>query len=136
MISQKRACNPALGSGPYRVGDFAAARFITYRRVKNYWARNLPVNRGRWNFDQIKFEYFRDRTSEFEAFKAGVYHLREEYTSKVWARQYDFPAVLDGRVKKLVLPDRNPSGAQGWFINMRREKFRDPARARSPGPRV
>ena len=122
----KTNLQPALGSGPYRVGDFAAGRFIAYQRVKNYWARNLPVNRGRWNFDEIKFEYFRDRTSEFEAFKAGVYKLREEYTSKVWARQYDFPAVLDGRVKKLVLPDRNPSGAQGWFINMRREKFSDP----------
>ncbi len=121
----KTTLMPPLGSGPYQVNKFKAGRFITYQRVKNYWARDLPVNKGRWNFDQIKFEYFRDRNSEFEAFKAGVYQLREEYTSKVWARQYDFPAMLDGRVKKLKLPDRTPSGAQGWFINMRREKFRD-----------
>ncbi len=122
----KTTLQPILGSGPYRVGDFAAGRHITYQRVKNYWARNLPVNKGRWNFDKIKFEYFRDRNSEFEAFKAGVYHLREEYVSKIWARQYNFPAMRDGRVKRLVLPDRTPSGAQGWFINMRKEKFHDP----------
>src|SRR5690606_8929601 len=117
---------PPLGSGPYRIGDFRAGRFITYERVADYWARDLNVNTGAWNFDRLRFEYFRDRTAQFEAFTAQQYLFREEFTSKVWATQYDFPAVRDGRVKLLTIPDETPSGAQGWFINTRREKFRDP----------
>ncbi|MFN4353575.1 extracellular solute-binding protein [Parvibaculum sp.] len=116
---------PPLGSGPYRIGDFRAARHITYIRVEDYWARDLPVNVGHWNFDRVRFEYFRDRTAQFEAFKAGNYLFREEFTSKVWATEYNFPAVRDGRVKLMTLPDDTPSGAQGWFLNMRREKFQD-----------
>ena len=117
---------PPLGSGPYKVGAFQAGRFLTYERVKDYWARDLNVNVGQWNFDRVRFEYYRDRTAEFEAFKTGAYKLREEFTSRVWATEYNFPAVQDGRVKQLVLPDGTPSGAQGWFINTRREKFADP----------
>lgn len=116
---------PPLGSGPYRIGDFRAARQITYTRVEDYWARDLPVNVGHWNFDRVRFEYFRDRTAQFEAFKAGNYLFREEFTSKVWATEYNFPAVRDGRVKLMTLPDDTPSGAQGWFLNMRRAKFQD-----------
>lgn len=116
---------PPLGSGPYRIGKFRAGRSITYERVETYWARDLSVNAGQWNFDQIRFEYFRERTAQFEAFKAGAYKLREEFTSKTWATEYNFPAIEDGRVRKLVLPDETPSGAQGWFINTRREKFQD-----------
>ena len=116
---------PPLGSGVYKIEKFQQGKFISYRRQKNYWGKHLPVHRGRWNFDVLRFEYFRERTSEFEAFKAGAYHLREEYTSKVWARQYNFPALKEGKVKKLVLPDNTPSGAQGWFINMRKPKFQD-----------
>ena len=116
---------PPLGSGPYGIGDFAPGRFINYERVADYWGRDLPVNRGRWNFDNIRFEYFRDRTANFEAFKAGDYRFREEFTSKTWATEYDFPAVVDGRVVRLSLPDERPSGAQGWFLNTRREKFAD-----------
>ncbi|MEG9862450.1 MAG: extracellular solute-binding protein [Parvularculales bacterium] len=122
----KSTLEPPLGSGPYRVGKFDAGRFITYERVEGYWGRDIPVNRGRWNFDSIRFEYFRDRTAQFEAFKAGDYLFREEFTSKVWATEYVFPAVEDGRVKRLVLHDGSPSGAQGWFINTRRSKFADP----------
>jgi len=117
---------PPLGSGPYRIGDFRAARFIDYARVADYWGRDLPVNVGQWNFDRIRFEYFRDRTAQFESFKAGNYLFREEFTSKTWATEYNFPAVRDGRVKLLTLPDDTPSGAQGWFLNTRREKFKDP----------
>lgn len=117
---------PPLGSGPYLVDDFAQGRTITYRRNPDYWAKDLPVNAGRWNFDKIRFEYFRDRTAGMEAFKAGTYDFREEFTSKVWATEYDFPAVRDGRVKKEVLPDETPSGTQGFFINTRRDKFEDP----------
>jgi microcin C transport system substrate-binding protein len=121
----KTTLTPPLGSGPYRIDKYKVGKFIRYKRNKNYWAIHLPVNKGRWNFDSLRFEYFRERNSEFEAFKSGAYHLREEYTSKVWVKQYDFPAVKEGRVKKLVLPDSTPSGAQGWFINMRRDKFKD-----------
>jgi microcin C transport system substrate-binding protein len=116
---------PPLGSGPYVIDDFAQGRTITYRRNPDYWGKDLPVNVGRWNFDKIRFEYFRDRTAGMEAFKAGTYDFREEFTSKVWATEYDFPAVRDGRVKKEVLPDETPSGTQGFFINTRRDKFKD-----------
>ncbi len=116
---------PPLGSGPYRVGDFKAGSFVTYERVSDYWARDLNVNAGQWNFDNIRFEFYRERTAGFEAFTAGRYLFREEFTSKAWATQYDFPAVRDGRVKLETLPDHTPSGAQGWFINTRREKFQD-----------
>ncbi len=116
---------PPLGSGPYRVGDFRAGRAVTYERVEDYWGQDLPVNRGQWNFGEIRFEYFRDRTAQFEAFKAGGYLFREEFTSKTWATEYEFPAVKDGRVKLLTLPDDTPSGAQGWFLNTRRSKFQD-----------
>ena len=116
---------PPLGSGPYRIGEFRPGQFIAYQRVADYWAKDLPINAGKWNFDKIRFDYFRDRTAQFEAFKAGAYYLREEFTSKVWATEYNFPAIKDGRVTQLVLPDDTPSGAQGWFINTRRAKFQD-----------
>lgn len=115
-----------LGSGGYRVGRFEAGRYIEYERVKDWWGADLPVNRGRNNFDTVRFEYFRDREVGFEAFTAKAYLFREEFTSRVWATRYDFPALRDGRVKREVIADDTPSGAQGWFINTRRAKFRDP----------
>ncbi|MGH6824383.1 extracellular solute-binding protein [Methyloceanibacter sp.] len=118
--------DPPLGSGPYVVGDLKQGRTIAYKRNPNYWAKDLPVNRGRWNFDEIRFEYFRDRTAGMEAFKAGTYDFREEFTSKVWATEYDFPAIRAGKVKKDVLPDETPSGTQGYFLNTRREQLKDP----------
>ena len=81
---------------------------------------------GRYNFDRIRYEYYRDRTASFEAFKKGAITFREEFTSRHWATGYDFPAVNDGRVIKDIVPDGRPAGAQGWFINMRRPKFADP----------
>ena len=123
---EETTMEPPLGSGPYKIGKFKAGDSINYERVEDYWARDLNVNRGQCNFDTIRFEFYRDRTAGFEAFSAGQTLFREEFTSKVWATQYDFPAVKDGRVKLLVLPDHTPSGAQGWFINARCEKFSDP----------
>ncbi|HVX98797.1 MAG TPA: extracellular solute-binding protein [Pseudorhodoplanes sp.] len=114
-----------LGSGPYRVGKFEAGRYIEYERVKDWWGAQLPVSRGLNNFDTVRFEYFRDRDVGFEAFTARAYTFREEFTSRTWATRYDFPAFKDGRVKREVLPDDTPSGAQGWFINTRRDKFKD-----------
>ena len=117
--------DPPLGSGPYIVDSLEQGRTIVYRRNPNYWAKDLPVNRGRFNFDKIRFEYFRDRTAGMEAFKAGTYDFREEFTSKVWATEYNFPAIQDGKVKKEVLPDETPSGTQGFFLNTRREPLND-----------
>ena len=115
-----------LGSGPYLVDQVAQGRTVVYRRNPDYWAKDLPVNRGRWNFDKIRFEYFRDRTPAMEAFKAGAYDFREEFTAKVWATEYDFPAIRAGKVKKEVLADETPSGTQGFFLNTRREALKDP----------
>ncbi len=115
-----------LGCGPYKVGRFEAGRTIEYERVKDWWGADLPVSRGLNNFDALRFEYYRDREVGFEGFTAKSYVFREEFTSRTWATRYDFPALRNGRVKREVLPDDTPSGAQGWFINTRREKFREP----------
>lgn len=122
----KTTLDAPLGSGPYLIDSMAQGRTIVYRRNPDYWGRDLPVNRGRWNFDKIRIEYFRDRTAGMEAFKAGFYDFREEFTSKVWATEYDFPARRAGHVNKEILPDETPSGTQGFFINTRRDKFKDP----------
>jgi len=114
-----------LGSGPYKVGRFEVGHFIEFERVKDWWGAGLAVSRGLNNFDTIRYEYYRDREVGFEGFTAKNYLFREEFTSRTWATRYDFPAFKDGRVKRTVLPDATPSGAQGWFMNMRREKFKD-----------
>ena len=115
-----------LGSGPYQVGRFEPGRYIEYKRVADWWGAALPAMRGLHNFDTVRFEYYRDRDVGFEGFTARSYLFREEFTSRTWATRYDFPAVKDGRVKREVLPDDTPSGAQGWFINIRRAKFQHP----------
>lgn len=117
---------PPLGSGPYKVGRFEPGRFIEYERVADYWGKDLPVNVGTANFDVQRYEYFRDREVGFEAFKARAYLFRQEFTARTWATGYNFPALKDGRVKQEILPDHTPSGAQGWFLNLRRPQFSDP----------
>jgi microcin C transport system substrate-binding protein len=114
-----------LGSGPYKVGKYEVNRFIEYERVKDWWAADLPVCRGSFNFDIVRYEFYRDRDVAFEGFTGKNYLYREEFTSRIWATRYDFPAAKDGRVKLETLPDQTPSGGQGWFINLRREKFKD-----------
>src|SRR5262245_11835615 len=114
-----------LGSGPYRVGKLEPGRYIEFERVKDWWGSGLPVSQGVNNFDALRYEYYRDREVGFEGFTAKNYLFREEFTSRVWATRYDFPAIRDGRVKRDVIADDTPSGAQGWFINTRREKFKD-----------
>jgi microcin C transport system substrate-binding protein len=114
-----------LGSGPYKVGRFDAGRYIEYERVSGWWGADLPVARGQNNFDVVRFEYYRDRDVGFEGFTAENYLFREEFTSRTWATRYDFPAAADGRVKRDTIPDDTPSGAQGWFINIRRKQFTD-----------
>lgn len=114
-----------LGSGPYTVGNLDQGHFISFTRVADYWGKDLPVNRGQNNFDTVRYEYFGDRKVAFEAFKAAVYTFREEFTSAIWSTGYDFPAMKDGRVKRETLPDELPLGTQAWFLNIRRDKFKD-----------
>jgi microcin C transport system substrate-binding protein len=115
-----------LGSGGYKVGRFEPGRYIEYDRVKDWWGADLPIMRGQNNFDTVRFEFYRDRDVGFEGFTAKNYLFREEFTARTWATRYDFPALKDGRVKTAVLPDDTPSGGQGWFMNTRREKFKNP----------
>lgn len=115
-----------LGSGPYKVGRFEQGRFIEFERVADYWAKDLPVNIGTNNFDRVRWEYFRDRQVAFEGFKSGVVTFQEEFTSRIWATGYDFPAIKEGKVKKESLPRTEPVASQGWIYNLRREKFADP----------
>ncbi|GJD78796.1 extracellular solute-binding protein [Methylobacterium gregans] len=117
---------PILGSGPYRVARVDAGRAIGLERVADYWAADLPVSVGQHNFDEIRFEYFRDRNVAMEAFKGRAYTFREEFVARLWANAYDFPAVAEGRVRRFTVPDRRPSGTQGWWLNTRRPQFRDP----------
>jgi len=114
-----------LGSGAYKVGRFESGRYIEYERVQDWWGAALPISVGKNNFDVVRYEYYRDRDVAFEGFTGKSYLFREEFTSRIWATRYDFPAIRDGRVKRDVIPDETPSGAQGWFFNTRREKFKD-----------
>ncbi|MCP4781827.1 MAG: ABC transporter substrate-binding protein, partial [Hyphomicrobium sp.] len=115
-----------LGSGPYKIAAFKPGTYVTYKRRPDYWAKDLNVNRGRFNFDELRYEYYRDRTLELEGLLSGIFDLREEFTSVNWATSYNVPAVKYGRLIRLTLPDDSPSGAQGFFINTRRDKFKDP----------
>ena len=116
---------PPLGSGPYRVEAVDPGRSITYARVKDYWGTDLPVNRGRHNFDRIRHDYYRDTSVALEAFKAGEYDFREEISARDWARGYRIPAVADGRIVLEEIPHRLPQGMQGFFFNTRRPFFAD-----------
>lgn len=114
-----------LGSGAYRIGAFEPGKFIELERVSGWWGENLPSQIGSDNFDRLRFEYFRDRDVAFQAFKAKAFLFREEFTSRMWATGYDFPAVSSGEVIRETVEDLTPSGAQGWFFNTRRKKFKD-----------
>ncbi|OIQ93690.1 oligopeptide-binding protein AppA precursor [mine drainage metagenome] len=116
---------PPLGSGPYQVASFDAGKRVVLQRVKNYWAKDLPVNRGLYNFDRIQIDYYRDSTVALEAFKAGDYDYRPENESKKWATAYDFPAVRNGEALVRTFPNQRPTGMQGYVFNLRRPLFRD-----------
>lgn len=122
---QETSLKVPVGSGPYTIGSYAQGRYVTLKRRADYWGRNLAVNRGRYNFDEVRYDYFRDRTAELEGLKGGGIDLREEFTARDWVTGYDVPAVKEGRLLKLTMPDDTPSGAQGFFFNTRREKFKD-----------
>jgi peptide/nickel transport system substrate-binding protein len=115
-----------VGSGPYKIGRIDPGRSISYERDPNYWGRDLPVNRGRFNFDEIRFEYFRDASTQFEAFKTGHINLRSEDDPALWAQGYTFPAVADGRVIKDEIAIGLPAGMTALVFNTRRPQFADP----------
>ncbi len=115
----------APGSGPYQLDSYDVNRRIVYKRNPDYWGRDLPINKGRHNFDTIRVEYFADDTAAFEAFKAGEYTFRFEGNSKKWATGYDFPAVTSGYVKLEELPDGTPPSPNGIVFNLGREALKD-----------
>jgi microcin C transport system substrate-binding protein len=116
---------PPLGSGPYRIKSFEAGRSLVFERVKDWWAKDLPIYVGKHNFDELRYEFFRDGTVELEAFKADQIDFRIEGIARLWATQYDFPAVRDGRVIKEEFAERNATQMQAVILNLRRPKFQD-----------
>lgn len=123
---ERATLDPPIGSGPYRIERVDAGRTIVYRRVADWWGADLPVNRGRYNFDEIRYEYYRDSDVALEAFKAGQYDIRLENTAKLWATGYDSPALEKGWIVREEIPVERPAGMQGFVFNTRRELFRDP----------
>ncbi|PRB81448.1 extracellular solute-binding protein [Pseudomonas sp. MYb185] len=116
---------PPLGSGPYRIGQVRPGRSISYERVTDYWAAELPVRRGFYNFDRITIDYYRDLGVALEAFKAGQFDFNEEYAAKNWSTGYDSPALSAGRIVKEEIPNLNTRGMQGFVFNLRKPYFQD-----------
>jgi microcin C transport system substrate-binding protein len=123
---EKTTLDPPLGSGPYTIQSIDPGRSITYRRAADYWGADLPVDKGRYNVDTIRYDYYRDATIALEAFKAGQYDARVENSSKDWATGYDSPALRAGLIKKEQILNQLPSGMQGFGYNLRRPIFQDP----------
>ncbi|MCG8691651.1 MAG: extracellular solute-binding protein [Minwuiales bacterium] len=116
---------PFLGSGPYRVTNIDPNRSVTMERVEDYWGKDLPLNRGRYNFDRIRFDSYRDASVQIEAFKAGEYDIRDERSSSAWATNYKFPAVEEGLVKLKTFEHSRTAGMQGYVYNLRRPVFQN-----------
>ncbi|TMJ39206.1 MAG: ABC transporter substrate-binding protein [Alphaproteobacteria bacterium] len=103
--------DPIMGSGPYTLAEINPGERISYRKNPDYWGKSIPFNRGLWNFDEVRIDYFRDNNSAFEAFKKGIADIRVEADPARWSQAYDFPAALDGRIKHAQAPVRKPAGA-------------------------
>ncbi len=117
--------DPPLGSGPYRIERFEAGRYIVFERVRDYWGADLPINRGLYNFDRVRIDYYRDQTVALEAFKAREYDYRSESSSKDWATGYRTPALSAGQMRRDEIPHARPTGMQAFAFNLRRAKFSD-----------
>jgi len=115
-----------LGNGQYKVGRLSAGSFIEYDKVPDYWGRDLAANRGLNHFDRIRIEFYSERQAAFEAFKKGEILVRQEFTSRVWATEYNFPAIAEGKVVKREFPGEKRASMQAWALNQRRARFRDP----------
>lgn len=122
---EKTTLEPIPGSGPYRVDKVDAGRRIEYARRADYWGRDLPVNRGDYNFERIHYEFFRDGAAKFESLKAGVYDVHFEEDPGRWVEAYDFPAITEGRLTRLELEMKRPAGMRGFVMNTRRAPFGD-----------
>jgi len=122
---EKVSLEPALSSGPYKVDSFDVGRSIIYRRVPDWWAKDLWMNRGRNNFETLRYEYYRDAEVVFEAFKGGETDVRHENSGRNWMTRYDIPAVKDGRIRRDEIPHELPQPMQGFVLNLRRDLFRD-----------
>lgn len=116
---------PPVISNAYQVAAVKPGRQIVLKRNQNYWGRNLPVNRGRYNFDTVVIDFYRDAQVAFEAFKTGGYDIHLDYIAKHWATAYDFPAMRDGRVRREAIKHSIPQGTQAFFLNLRRPPFND-----------
>lgn len=123
---EESSLEPIMGSGPYEATDVKPGTSITYKRRADYWGWKHPAMVGSWNFEKITFQYYKDYTAAFEAFKGGGYLFHEEFFSKIWATGYDFPSLSKGWVVKDELPDERPSGTQGFWFNMRQPQLQDP----------
>ena len=123
---EKTSFSPPIGSGPYLVDKVDPGKSISYKRDPHYWGADLPVNRGHFNFDEIRFDYYRDSGSMFEAFKSGAISVRPEDDPTRWTEGYDFPALRDGRVVKEEFPIEDPAGMSALVFNTRRPLFADP----------
>lgn len=121
----KTTLEPPLGSGPYRIKEVSPGRFISYERVDDYWGKDLPVNKGMWNFDELRFDTYRDQTVAFESFKAGNLDYWQETSAKSWATAYDFPALTDGDVKRQEVHINRTQPMQAFVLNLRRPQFQD-----------
>ena len=121
----KNGLNIPLGSGPYKVTKVEPGRMVRFERVKDYWGKDLPVNRGRYNFDSVTYDFYRDLTVAFQAFKAHEYDAHYEYISSNWKTGYYFPARNAGKVKQLEIRHRIPANVQAFFFNTRRELFKE-----------
>ncbi len=117
---------PPLASGPYRIKEFTPGRTVVFERVKDHWGKDLNIQAGQNNFDEVRYEYFRDSTVALEAFKGDQVDWRTENSAKNWATAYDFPAVKDKRVVLEEFPIRNFGAMQAFVFNVRRDKFKDP----------
>ncbi len=122
----KSTLEPPLGSGPYKVTDFEAGRYVVQERVKDYWGKDLPVNKGQDNFDALRTTYYHDSDVIKLAIKSGEIDYRNERSSSAWAQDYDVPAITKGWLKKESIPHKRPQGIQGYFLNTRRDIFKDP----------
>lgn len=115
-----------LGSGPYKIKELAAGRFISYERVADWWAKDLPANKGQWNFDEIRFNYGSDKSAAFNEFRAGDFDYWPESSAKDWATQFEFDAVRKSMVVKHEVPIQRIQSMQGFAFNTRRAQFKDP----------
>ena len=122
---EETTLEPPIGSGPYKIKEFDPGRSITYELNQSYWGKNIPIKKGTENFGIIKYEYYKDRSIEREAFKAGDIDLFSENSSKEWATSYDIPAVKNNIIKQELIEHQNPQGMQAFVFNTRRELFKD-----------